>query len=127
MTEEQLNELVAKTESDQVAASEFSQSLLKQWMRRNTLEGMNIKQSLWVFARFEKFTIEINGNDEHVDLFKMFASGAIPTLYYCLLQVQPDDMSETYHWLTEARINWVKSKLEEFLGPQVTAYIQAIT
>jgi hypothetical protein len=104
----------------------FGQSLLHDWMRRNTLEGMSVNQSLWVFSRFEEFTVNAIFGTKHVDLFKMFQSGAIPTVYYCILRVTPDDMTQSYHWLTQERINWVKERLENFLGAGMVAYIQSL-
>ena len=126
MNEEQIQQIVNATDSDQKAAMEFSQNLLREWMRRNSIEGMNIPQSIWVFSRFEEFTLPIDGQDRHIDIFKMFQSGALPTLYYCLLRIVPDDMSKSYHWVTQARIDWVKTKIAEFIGSQTAGYIQTL-
>jgi hypothetical protein len=104
----------------------FSRQLLHDWMRKNKLEGMSINQSLWVFSRFEEFEINAVFGAKHVDIFKMFYSGAIPTVYYCILRVAPDPMTESYHWLTQARLDWVKGKLEEYLGAGMSAYIQSL-
>lgn len=126
MTEEQIQAIVDSTDSDQKAGMEFSQNLLREWMRRNSIEGMNIPQSLWVFSRFEEFTVVIDGQNKHIDMFKMFQAGALPTLYYCLLKIVPDDMSKPYHWVTQARVDWVKNKIAAFIGPQTAGYIQTL-
>jgi hypothetical protein len=105
----------------------FGQSLLHDWMRKNTLEGMTIVQSLWIFSRFERFEVEFGFGPKRVDLFKMFQSGAIPTVYFCILQVQPDSMTEPYHWLTQDRLDWVKTRLESHLGEGMVAYIQGLS
>lgn len=114
------------TKNSQQANINFGQNLLHDWMRKNTLEGMTVAQSLWVFARFETFTITMPWGSSHVDLFKMFYAGAIPTVYYCILRVVPDDMTESYHWLNQTRLDWVKEKLEEHLGAGMVAYIQSL-
>ena len=126
MTEEQFKLLMASTQPDQESALIFTTKLLKDWMRKNTIEGMSIQQSVWVFSRFEEFTVVINGQTRKVDIFKMFSSGAIPTLFYCLLKVQPDPMTEPYHWVTQERINWVLNELETWLGPSVSGYIRTL-
>ena len=113
-------------QSDQQAAINFSQTLLRDWMLQNTLEGMTIINSCWVFARFENLTLQFPFGSHKVDLFKMFNAGAIPTLYYCLLKVQPDDMTESYHWVTQARLDWVKTRIASHLGPQAAAYIESL-
>lgn len=105
---------------------DFGRTLLHDWMRKNTLEGMSVYQSLWVFARFEEFKIDTVFGEKRVDLFKMFQSGAIPTVYYCILQVTPDPMTESHHWLTQERIDWAKEKIEQYMGPGMTSYIQSL-
>ena len=114
-------------ESDQQASINFTQSLLREWMLQNTLEGMSIIQSCWVFSRFENIELTFPFGSKKVDLFKMFMSGAIPTLYYCLLKVQPDNMSESYHWVTQARLDWVKTRLETHLGTTTANYIKSLS
>jgi hypothetical protein len=110
----------------QQANISFGQNLLHDWMRKNVLEGMSIKQSLWVFARFEDFKINCDFGEKHVDLFKMFQSGAIPTVYFCILQIQPDDMTQPYHWLTQERLDWVKEKIELHIGQGMASYVQSL-
>ena len=111
---------------DQDAAMSFSRQLLSDWMRQNTIDNINLYQSLWVFHRFENFTITQAWGTGHVDIFKMFQSGAVPTLYYTLLRIQPDDMTQTYHWLTQARIDWVKQRLVDFMGAGMAGYIATL-
>lgn len=126
MTEDQINAIMQITSSEQESAIVFSHKLLRDWMRKNTIEGMTIEQSLWVFSRFEDFTIEINGTNKKVDLFKMFQSGALPTLYYCLLKIEPDPMTESFHWITQPRIDWVKNEIATWLGNSMASYIGSL-
>jgi hypothetical protein len=111
----------------QEAAINFGRQLLHDWMRKNTLEGMSVKQSLWVFSRFESFTLQTEFGQKHVDLFKMFYAGAIPTVYYTILRVVPDDMTQSYHWLNQARLDWVKDRIKEYLSPQMISYLENLT
>jgi hypothetical protein len=104
----------------------FGRTLLHDFMRKNILEGMNISQSLWVFSRFEAFEVSTSFGSKRVDLFKMFQSGAIPTVYFCILQVSPDSMEEGYHWITADRLEWVKVRLREFLGQGMSSYIESL-
>ena len=114
------------TRADQEAAVNFTRSLLLDWMRQNTLEGISLQQSLWVFSRFETFEISAPWGSSRVDIFKMFNSGAIPTLYYCLCKVQPDSMLEQYHWLTQARIDWVKDRIASHIGAGMASYLSSL-
>lgn len=127
-----LEYIAATTQHKQEDYIMFGRTLLGDWMRRNTAEGMTIAQSLWVFSRFEEFSINfepfdiLNLSAKKVDMFKMFMSGALPTLYACLLQIEPDPMTEDYHWVTQARIDWVKERVGERLGPGMVAYIESL-
>lgn len=126
MTEQELNKLIELKNPDQIAAINFCEQLLKKWMRRNLVLGITIQQSLWVFSRFEEFKIDIDGQQMHIDIYKLFQSGAVPTLYYCMTKIQPDDMTKSYHWLTQECIDWVKNQIEEFIEPETVAYIKSI-
>lgn len=112
--------------SNQYESISFGRKLLHDWMRKNTLEGMTVKQSLWVFSRFETFTINCDFGVRHVDIFKMFYAGALPTAYYCLLQVDPDPMTESYHWLTQEKIDWFKNQVRAYLGDSMANYIEGL-
>jgi len=119
------HQMIVSKES-QIANVNFGQALLNDWIRKNTLEGMSVYQSLWVFSRFEEFEVTTVFGTKKIDLFKVFQAGAIPTLYYCILQIQPDSMLETYHWVTQARIDWIKERVEEYLGAGTVGYIQGL-
>lgn len=122
-----MTSVLETTKADQEAAIQFTRQLLHDWMRQNTIEGMNLQQSLWMFSRFEGVTISTPWNTaQSIDLFKMLYVGAVPTVYYCLLRVQPDDMTQPYHWLTQARIDWFKSRIEEYIGADTAAYIGSL-
>jgi len=114
------------SQSSQALSVAFGETLLMDWMRYNTLEGMSIEQSLWVFSRFEDYHVEFGNGPKKIDLFKLFTSGALPTAYYCLLGVALDDMTETYHWLNATRMDWVKSRIEARLGAGYVAYVQGL-
>lgn len=122
-----MTSLLEITKPDQDTDIIFTKQLLYDWMRKNAKEdGMNIYQSLWVFARFERFQMTMPWGTDHYDLFKLFNAGAVPTLYYCLCRVEPDDMSQTYHWLTQERIDWFKSKIQEHIGISMAYYIASL-
>lgn len=112
------------SQSSQAASISFGDKLMHDWMRQNQLEGITIEQSAWVFSRFEEYQVNFGAGLKHIDMFKLFASGAIPTAYYAILGVAPDDMTQSYHWLTQARLDWVKSQMEDYLGAGMAAYIQ---
>ena len=112
------------SQASQAASIAFGDKLMHDWMRQNQIEGITIEQSAWVFSRFEEYQVNFGAGLKHIDMFKLFLSGAIPTAYYAILGVAPDDMTQSYHWLTQARLDWVKSQIEAYLGAGMVAYIQ---
>jgi hypothetical protein len=121
---------ITTTISDQAAAIDFCTDLMNTFVRNNTNEGITIEQSLYLFARLGNLTIarewpDMPG-DVKVDLSTLMQTGAIPTLYFVLLRLTPDDMTQPYHWLSQARIDWMKGKIEEFIGLGMAAYIQSL-
>jgi hypothetical protein len=118
--------ILEASRTNQQEAITFGQGLLHDWMRKNVIEGMSIKQSLWVFSRFEDFYIDSDWGSRKVDVFKMFQAGAMPTVYYCLLQVTPDPMTEDYHWITEARMEWILLRVRAYIGEGMANYIESL-
>ena len=114
--------------SQQEAAITYCKSVYREMVIRNVQDGINIIQSTYLFSRFEQYEYTIPGTDKtvKVDLFKLFETGAIPTLYYHLLRVQPDDMTQPYHFLTEERLNWLRQKFRDWLGHETAAYIESL-
>jgi hypothetical protein len=114
--------------AEQESAIIFCQELLKKMIRKNVSEGINIVQSSWAFSRFENYKFVLNDETEiKIDLFKLFESGAIHTLYYHLLRIEPDDMSKAYHWFTVERLSFIKNKIKTWLGEEVSTYIETLS
>lgn len=111
---------------NQEAAIEYGSRVIKDWMRKNSLEGISIVQSLWVFSRLEEISVGFPFGTKHVDIFKMLQGGALASSYYCLLAVAPDDMTQPYHWVTSDRLNWMKQELAIYLGPGQVNYIEGL-
>lgn len=114
--------------SQQEAAINYCREVYREMIIRNVKDGINIMQSTYLFSRFEQYEYTIPGTNQtiKVDLFKLLETGAIPTLYYHLLRVQPDDMTQPYHFLTQERLNWLKSKFREWLGNETASYIESL-
>jgi hypothetical protein len=112
---------------DQQAAIDFCASLMNEFVRNNTNEGMTIDQSLYLFTKLSCFPMARPWGEVEVDLSLLFERGAVPTLYFVLLRLTPDDMTQPYHWLTQERIDWMKSKIEEFIGSGMASYIQSMS
>jgi hypothetical protein len=118
------------TVCDQAAAIGFCTNLMNTFIRNNTNEGITIEQSLYLFSKLSNFTVARDWPDmpegTRIDLSTLMETGAVPTLYFVLLRLPADDMTKSYHWLTQARIDWMKGKIEEFIGPGMAAYIQSL-
>ena len=117
---------IMNSQASQAASIAFGDKLLHDWMRQNQVEGITIEQSAWVFSRFEEYQVNFGAGLKHIDMIKLLLNGAIPTAYYSILGVAPDDMTQPYHWLTQARVDWFKSQMEDYLGADTVASIQAL-
>lgn len=98
---------------------QFADDLMQRLKEKNILDGLNsIDQSAWVHHRLRKidYTLSDNTTVVQLDLMNLVVSGDIETAEQALGQVTPDDMTEAYHWLDQARIDWIRNEIRTFLG-----------
>jgi len=72
--------------------------------------------SLWIHDRLRAATVEINGMTFTVDCFNLVISGDLETAIVVLQHLEPDAMTEPYHWLTRERLDQVVAWLYEGLS-----------
>lgn len=98
---------------------EFADQMMQRLKEKNILEGLStIDQSAWVHHRLRKmdYTLSDNTTIVQLDLMNLVVSGDIETADQALGQMAPDDMTESYHWLTQARIDWIRNEVRTYLG-----------
>lgn len=97
----------------------FADELMQRLKEKNILEGLSsIDQSAWVHHRLRKlsFTLSDGVTQVYLDLMNLVVSGDIETAEQALGQMTPDDMTEAYHWMTQARIDWIRNEIRTYLG-----------
>lgn len=97
----------------------FADEMMQRLKEKNILEGLSsIDQSAWVHHRLRKldYTLSDNTTVVQLDVMNLVVSGDIETAEHALGQMTPDDMTETYHWWTQARIDWIRNEIREYLG-----------
>jgi hypothetical protein len=97
----------------------FAENMMERLKKKNILEGLSsIDQAAWIHHRMRKmaFTLSDEETIVHIDLMNLVVSGDIETAEFVLGQMAPDDMSEPYHWMTQARIDWIRNEIRTYLG-----------
>lgn len=111
--EEVAAEYLAATISErQVIAA----SIMDRLKARNIAEGINIFQALWVHHRLRALEVSFMGLDVTIDLMNLVISGDLESACISLMNCQPDDMSQSHHWLNSDRIGWLVSEIKAVLG-----------
>lgn len=98
---------------------EFADDMMQRMKEKNLLEGLStIDQAAWVHHRLRlvDYVLSDNVTQTKIDVMNLVISGDIETAEHVLGQMVPDDMSEVYHWWTQARIDWVRNEIRTFLG-----------
>ena len=121
---EKLNQFKTNLSVDASAATkftikerkEFADQLLEEFKARNIADGITATQALWMHHRMRALSITIGGVPMVLDILNMAVSGDVETACIALQYAQADDMSMSYHWLNEARIAWIVSKMKNYLG-----------
>jgi hypothetical protein len=103
-------------ESDREFEIIFANNLLKEWIIKSNLNNISIEQKLWTYSRLENFSLKFNEVTIKLNLIKLFQLGEIETLYYCLLKLEPDPMTENFHFIKQEDIDWLTSKIESWIG-----------
>lgn len=102
--------------SDYNAAIDYAKSLIIQLKLGNMSQGINAGQALWVHHRLRALEITYNSVPMVVDVMNMVVSGDIGTAYIAFSLMAPDDMTQSYHWFSQPRIDQIKALLGQFLG-----------
>lgn len=95
---------------------EYCDDLMDRFKRANILAGINGAQGLWMHHRLRAVDITFGGNPYTLDILNMVVSGDIELGCLALMSATPDDMSQTYHWLSTTRLAWLVSEMKSFLG-----------
>ena len=83
---------------------------------KNKAEGINAKQAMWVHHRLRDWHIVLTGTPMVVDIPKMFIFGDIEMAILSFQLGTPDDMTEPHHWLSQERLSWIISALQDQLA-----------
>ena len=111
--QEILNDLKQKNK-DKVA---FCTELLLRFKQKNILENINAQQAIWLHHRIRNLEVNFPGMPAtNQDIINIALSGDIEAGLLMLQYCVADDMSESYHWLSQDRVNWLISEIQSFLG-----------
>jgi hypothetical protein len=94
----------------------FCENLMDRLKIINVSQGINIGQALWFHHRARALSVSYNGENYTIDLLNLVISGDVETACIVLMNAIPDDMTESYHWLSQERINWIVGEIKTYLG-----------
>lgn len=110
-------EVTIQQEGNYRAGVEFARNLFMQFKQKNKDEGINGSQAIWMHHRVRAIDVYFPGMIQtKQDIINMGASGDIETACLCLIYCVPDDMSESYHWLSADRVLWLVNNMKLHLG-----------
>ena len=90
--------------------------LMNQIKERNLSLGINAMQALWVHHRMRALNVSFMGLDVTIDIMNLIVSGDMEVAAISLMNCEPDDMSQPYHWLSAENIDWIVVRLKAILG-----------
>ena len=112
------------------ASRAFASRVIAEMKINNRESNINLAQALWVHHRLRAITFTVLqahadafpplaplvGTTMTIDLMNLVISGDIETAYAALLCMSPDDMTQSYHFLSTERIGWLMNELGVYLG-----------
>jgi hypothetical protein len=102
--------------ADNEVKKRFAQDLLIEFKQQNLDDGITAQQALWLHHRARNLEVVVGGVPMTVDILNMAIVGDIEAAYVALLNCTPDDMSETFHWFNQSRIDFLKNSIAVFMG-----------
>lgn len=109
-------DITTADKADYETSLDFVKNLFTRFKLKNIAEGINGVQSIWLNMRMAELQGSFSGLNFKVDVVNMGASGDIQTACIVLMNCQPDDMTQPYHWLTQDRINFLVNEMKAHLG-----------
>lgn len=94
----------------------YCEDLMGRFKRANIEAGITAPQGLWMHHRMRAADISLGGLPLTLDILNMVVSGDVELGCVALQYVTPDDMTQTYHWLSSARLAWLVADMKVFLG-----------
>lgn len=110
------NLTIAQRMADDESNRRFAQQLIARFKLSNIDNSIGAPQALWVHTRLRAVSITYLGVNYTIDLLNLVITGDLETAYLVLSLMAPDDMSETYHWLSSTMLGAIRSEIGSFLG-----------
>jgi hypothetical protein len=85
--------------ADEIIES-FKKRNLRYFIENGVSNDLAILKSLWVHHRLRALDITVSGLPLTIDLMNLCISGDLETAYVVLIYMEPDDMSQPFHFLS---------------------------
>ena len=108
--------MTPQQKGDYLSNVEFARTLFMEFKQKNKDDGINIYQAMWMHHRMRSLAVNMGGFETVQDIINMGASGDIETACVCLQYCQADDMTQSYHWLSQDRLNYLIERMKNHLG-----------
>jgi len=92
-------------------ARNLAKEILAKFKLQNRANGITLHQALWVHDRMRAASVTIGGVFFTVDVMNMAMSGDIELAYTVVSAMTPDDMSQSYHWVSTSYLTQLATEL----------------
>lgn len=94
----------------------YCEELMERLKRINISSGITASQGFWLHTRLRKHVFTYAGVEYTIDVMNLIISGDVELGCIALMYFPPDDMTQTYHFFTQERIDWLVADLKQYLG-----------
>lgn len=110
------NEADARRKASIISRKEWADDLIQRFKDMNISSGININQALWLQHRMRALNITVGGIPMIMDMMNLVISGDIEVACVALQYAAADDMTQTYHWFSAGRRDWLVTEMKKYLG-----------
>ena len=94
----------------------YCEELMERFKRQNMNSGITASQGFWLHTRLRKHVFTYSGVEYTLDVMNLIISGDVELGCIALMYFPPDDMTQSYHFFTQERIDWLVADLKQYLG-----------
>lgn len=98
----------------------FAQELISEIKLSNQQASIPFENVLHLQSRLRALEVHHpSGRTYTIDLINLVVSGDVETAFHALSYVTPDDMTQSWHWLSASLLLNIRQRMASFLGVQI--------
>ena len=94
----------------------YADDLIERFKLANMQAGISASQAMWLQHKMRALNVSFYGLPLVIDMMNLIVSGDAEVACLALMNCEVDDMTQSYHFFSAARRDWLVADLKKYLG-----------